>query len=527
MSRVTTRATRTGPVLLLAAALLSGCGSTVATTAAGSGTDTLGSGPVTGLAPTGSGPVAADVTGSGAATTGGAEGPAAGSSSRTAAGPTGAEVTTTAAVPQTGSPNRSGPGVTDTTIYIGDVQATNTNAVDVPGITRGDPDSQVRAVLDDVNSHGGIAGRKVQVVWAQFDSSSAQTADQQWAAICQKFTRDQPRVFAVLGVGTESYRECIRKAGVVMLSDDLPYAGAAHFARNPTLIELGSPNLDRIAKAEVPALLAQGYFNAWDSTQGAPGAAGRAKVGVLTYDDREYAGAVDRYLIPALKQAGYDPGSNVARVGSVNKASDYSDQAAAVQSAQLRFASSGVTHVISFEGNGGLSLFFMNNAESQHYRPRYGVNTTSALQVLLDGGLVQPAQARGAVGIGWAPGFDLSAERNPDDGPYSSASRRHCLAVYRAHGVTFSDPNAQGVALGYCNKLYLLRQALNTTPRLINATTFVSAVDSVGSSFSAAGGLGSFLGPGRHDSAAKYYYWRWFDDCGCLHYDGPRRDLAW
>jgi hypothetical protein len=283
--------------------------------------------------------------------------------------------------------------------------------------------------------------------------------------------------------------------------------------------------LDRIAKEEVPALLAQNYFSPWDTTQGAPGAAGKAKVGVLTYDDTEYAGAVNRFLIPALKRAGYDPGANVARVGSVNTASDYSDQAAAVQSAELKFASSGVTHVISFEGNGGLSLFFMNNAESQHYRPRYGVNTTSGLQVLVDGSLVRPEQAHGAIGFGWAPGLDLNASRNPDNGPYSSDSRRHCVAVYKAHGISYTDANAESIALGYCNKLYLLRQTVNTTPTLINATTFVAAIDRIGGSFFAAGGLGTYLGPGRHDGAAKYYYWRWFDDCGCLHYDGPRRDL--
>ena len=37
------------------------------------------------------------------------------------------------------------------------------------------------------------------------------------------------------------------------------------------------------------------------------------------------------------------------------------------------------------------------------------------------------------------------------------------------------------------------------------------------------GGLGEFLGPGRHDGTAKYYYWKYFADCQCLHYYGPRR----
>jgi hypothetical protein len=38
-----------------------------------------------------------------------------------------------------------------------------------------------------------------------------------------------------------------------------------------------------------------------------------------------------------------------------------------------------------------------------------------------------------------------------------------------------------------------------------------------------AGSLGTEFRPGPHDVASRYYYWRWFDDCNCGHYDGPLR----
>ena len=518
--------------ITLGLVLTAACGSTAQISAtapsAGDGTGT-GNGltaPGGGL-PGGATPsTAPGSTGTGAGT-GTGVGPGAGTGAGTGTG-TGGTTPGGTVRPPGGNPGVSGPGITATKIYIGDVEVTNTSAVDVPGVTRGDPEANVRAVLDDINKHGGIAGRKVEMVWAQLDSSSAEPVETQWARICQKFTQDSPKVFAVLGVGTEAYRQCIHKAGVVMLSDDLPYGDAAHYAKFPGLIEQGTPNLDRIAAAQVPSLVAQNYFSPWDSFNGQPAAAGKAKVGILTYDDASFAHAVDKILIPALKRAGYDPGVNVYRVGQVATASDYGDQAAAVQSAQLQLAANDVTHVIPFQSNGGLSLFFSRNAENQHYRPRYGINTTAAFEVLVNGStpLMAKEQARGAVGFGWVPIFDLSAERNPDNGPYSSDSRRRCLKVYKDHDISYSDPNAQGIALGYCNKLFLLRQVLNTTPRLINATTFVRAIDRVGATFQAAGGLGSFLAPGRHDSAYKYHHWRWFDDCECMHYDGPRRTFG-
>jgi hypothetical protein len=153
------------------------------------------------------------------------------------------------------------------------------------------------------------------------------------------------------------------------------------------------------------------------------------------------------------------------------------------------------------------------------------VNSTSGLEVLIDSGDVQKDQAVGAMGFGWIPGLDLTADRNPDNGPYSNNARRHCVAVYKAHGITFADANSESIGLSDCSTLGLLKQALDTTPNLVTQATFAAAVDRIGSSFEAGGSLGEHFAPGRHDGTSKMYYWRYFADCQCMHYTGPRRTI--
>ncbi|HVI35514.1 MAG TPA: ABC transporter substrate-binding protein [Gaiellales bacterium] len=419
----------------------------------------------------------------------------------------------------------SGPGVTPTKIYIGIVYSTNADAVNkatgANGISTGDTAADAKAVIDDINKHGGVAGRELSPIWYAFDSTSTQPVDAQWSAACAKFTQDN-KIFAAFDMGTANYRRCLHSAGVVQISANLPDASDAEFAAYPNYIELGYPRIGRLAATMVSALADQGYFSGWDPTLGQPRSA-KAKIGIVTYNDQAFGPAVDQILVPGLKRLGFTP--EIAKVGQVSTASDYSSQAAAIQSAQLKFAADGVDHVIMFEGNGGLSLFFMNQAESQHYHPRYGVNSSSGTEVLINSGDVQKDQAVGAIGYGWIPSLDLTADRNPDNGPYSNAARRHCLAVMKGHGISYADSNAESVGLGYCSQLYLLKQALDTTPRLVTMTTFLNAVDHMGWNVPDGGSLGEFLAPGRHDGTSKYYYWKYFGDCQCLHYYGPRRTL--
>jgi len=478
------------------------------------GADGLGTGGVTGSA--GSAEVPGGTSGALTTGSGGAGTGVGGAPGQTAAG----------SAPATAS-GVSGPGVTDKEIYVGLVNQVNGEALNsaagAGGITTGDAEANTRAIIDDINKKGGIGGRKLVPVYAEFDSTSSQTVDQQWAGICAKFTQDEPRVFAVEGAGVESYRACIHKAGVVMLSASLPTVDAEELARYPGFIEQGYPNIDRLAAYHVQPLVEQKYFTPWNTATGQPAPAGEVKVGILTYSDRTFSRAVDKHLVPALKRLGYDP--QVARISSVNTASDYSSQAAAVKSAQLSFAANGVTHVIPFEANAGLSLFFLANARSQAYYPRYGISSASGFQVLLDIGSASEQQVRGTIGFGWIPGLDLSAERNKENGPYVNDNARYCLKVLRERGISYDSANAAAVALANCASLYLLDKVVDATPKQVTQATFVQVVQGLGRSYQAAGGLGQGFAPGRRDPVDRAYHWRFFDDCSCFKYAGPLRQI--
>lgn len=117
---------------------------------------------------------------------------------------------------------------------------------------------------------------------------------------------------------------------------------------------------------------------------------------------------------------------------------------------------------------------------------------------------------------------------NPDNGPYSSDARRHCIKIMKDGGQgSFSSSNAETIALSYCDLLYTLRDALNHIPRgsPINQTTFAAALDSLGSVPS--GNLATaFFGPNHHDAVADGWDYRCFPDCQCFHYAGSKFRLS-
>ena len=420
------------------------------------------------------------------------------------------------------------PGVTPTTITVGIPYTVNgaagNQAIGAAGVSFGDARDLSKIVIADINKHGGILGRKVMPIYYGVDAESTETDDQQLAAACSFFTQDH-HVFAVIGIpGYDSFNECIEKAGAVHVAEDVTISNAQTFQRFPHYVEPSTLNLDRSAALQLQALVAQRYFTGWDDTAGGPGAA-PAKVGILTYDHPDFAHPIDKVMLPALARAGY-PSPVIARIAYPQRFSDLSNETAQVQNAVLQFRTAGVTHVIIFDASGTLSLFFLQSAESQHYRPRYGINTQSAFGVLASTGDDPKAQFNGAIGIGWYPIIDVPDQAASDNGPYSNNARKHCMALMRAGGQSFSDPNAERDALLMCNQLYLLRQAVVGGGATISATSFLNGLDRLGGQFASATSAATYLGPNQHDGVAAIYYWGYNSACGCMRYNGGPRNVG-
>ncbi|HZQ83406.1 MAG TPA: hypothetical protein VFA83_01135 [Acidimicrobiales bacterium] len=410
-----------------------------------------------------------------------------------------------------------GPGVTATTIDVGIIYATNGGAanaaIGAAGISQGDEKANYDVLFADINAHGGIAGRKVVGVYHAIDATSTAATSDLYQAACDDLTQDH-KVFVAFAGNDETLLQCLNNRGVLAVSSNLTVADTAVFRRFPYYFEINSLNLDRVAAAEIPALKAQGWFSGWNSATGQPGPA-RAKVGVITFDFPSFAHAVDQVLVPALANAGYAPGpGDVVRVPYAVKQSDLGPTAAAISSAVLKFRSDGVSHVIILEASGTLSLLFGNNADSQRYYPRYGANSQNGQEALLLSGAFPKSQLNGTLGIGWQPSLDVAPS---ESGPYTNAAQHKCMALYSAHGITFSDQNAQGVGYLNCATTWFFRDVMKRVTGLTR-DGFLAAANGIGSNFESLTVIPTRVDATHHDGIAAVRYWAYKPECSCMRY---------
>jgi hypothetical protein len=421
-----------------------------------------------------------------------------------------------------------GPGVTDKALYVGimvKVNAEQANAAaGAAGVSTGDEELGFRILIDEVNAHGGIAGRRVVPVFHKVDASTTQTNDEIVRAMCADWTEDH-HVFATLYGGDPALLACLDKAQSVVAYDNLGTSAASIFQKYRYYAEVSLFNVNRLARAEVQGLAGQGWFAPWNAAVGAPGGPG-TKVGVLTYDDPSFKSAVTHDLLPALAKQGHASVSTVY-VRVPQSTAELSGLSADIANAILKLRQAGAEHVVLFDASGTLTLLFLNAAQAQQYFPRYGINSQNAVQLLMNGGNIQKQQLVGSQGIGWFPVMDVADQYASDSGPDSNAARRRCLDLYRRHQVTFADANAKAVALLTCNSMFFLKAAVergtSTTPGVISRDTFLAGVNALGTSFESAMTFSTRFGPTKHDGASAYRPLAYDGSCGCVHYTGPRQ----
>ena len=415
------------------------------------------------------------------------------------------------------------PGVTATTITIGFPYAVETSAANAAiganGISQGPTQGEAQAMINYINQHGGVGGRKIIPVWYQENAVSFSSIDASYQGECQQFEVDS-HVFAIFDGQNPIILQCAQQAGAVAIDDNISLDSQPTYAKYPPYFELNSPDLNRIAFNEVQGLNAQKWFSPWDANLSRAGAT-KAKVGVVTFSSPDFDYALNKSLLPALSQIGYAPASgDVIQVASPQTTSDISSVGSAVSSAVLKLRADGVDHVVIFDGNGDLTLFFLNDASGQHYYPRYGVNSQNGPEILASSGDVPTAEMNGALGIGWDPILDLASAQDPDNGPYSNPARRACLALMTSKGYSASDNNAETVQIGICSVFSFLQTVAQAVSGPLNQASFVAAASRLGYWNGAGDALGNFFGPTQHDGGAYYRAYDWVNSCGCMEYIG-------
>lgn len=457
------------------------------------GTTGLGSSPVGGTRS--DGPVvggrSTGTTGTGSGTTGSAAG------------------TTTGALPSTGpvqpgTTTASG-NVSHAPIKLGALTATGAakyqKSLGVSGAT-GDQTAMTKAVVDDINAHGGIGGRRIELLTYDLDAGAfSANPSQATLAACTYFTQDH-RVAALasyVALVPESFYACLAKAHLPVVSPD-EGASADFFRRYVNSLYMPStPNYTRLLADSVDALWQAGWLT------------GSSHVGVVSYDTTDSHAVVDKGLVPALKRHGLALDASLYTAADTSGASDYNGGV-------LKFKTQGIDRV--FFAPGGQPYYFALAASSQGYRPHYALNSLEYPTTLSDN--LPASQLSGSMGLGWSPYFDLPSTAWAS---VTTPGITRCRTAMRSAAQDFSSGTTLGIAAWICDEWYFLRDALASATGT-DDVSFRQSAEALGSTFRSASTFRTSLAPGRtHDGATAYRLLAFDDGCSCYRYRTAVRPL--
>lgn len=504
---------RRAVLALACAAAVAGCGTTAQGPTAGvaaPGTDGLGSpaagsaGPVPGVPAAVAGGDAAGIGIPGAAPnadarrseTSGAPARAAGS---TAAGSTSRPVT-----------SANVPGVTATTVKLG-VEYISTeelgafaNAAGVEAVGQTDMLKAYQAVVEAVNRAGGVAGGRRLVIVPRERSTSESNA-QASQATCSAFTEDDRVLLANPQYSMDTPAvPCLTSRGVVVIGGASVEGGSQRDFQRFAGRYLSPGTVDTVtaARGYVDALVRQRFLTKTN------------RVGLLWFDFGDFREARKDGLLPALNRGGLDLASEFRATYSGNPA-DLGQIAAQMQNAALQFRADGVDRVLTLDYQGTLQYFFMNTAESQGYRPKYGLASWSDAEFLRANS--SAAQLDGSTGIGWMPAYDLAVRQLPLDEP-----KRRCLAVMKAAQMPpLAAQTDSLIQLRVCAEVFFAERLLNTAADLSPAG-LAAAAAALGPQPSYAGFAERFAADKRWGGAA-YRDLAYDSSCSCFTYRGASR----
>jgi hypothetical protein len=395
-------------------------------------------------------------------------------------------------------------GVTATTLTIGAAIPTGTEAVgEAFGISGAGTVSEKAmwdAVIKDVNKAGGVLGRKLVLYNHSVDFASyVANPEKTYGEVCADF-KDDHRVFAAfLYIGDPSLRACFAKMGTPMMLygafTTIPESAYAEYGGS-YLYGPNSITHERLARLFVDSLMDNSFTAKWDTVNGGPGLE-PVKLGLIhadTPDQRNLYAAYGR----ELAKHGWKFTDTVTYSGSA------SDALAATQAAVLKFKTDGITHVF------GASAFFLRDAESQRYRPRYAY--LPGLGAL--GAANSPAeQLNGAQTVGWAPMQDVNGPEDP--GPLAGAAR--CNAVMRSAGLTSANRQDMKLMHAVCDAVYSFQAAM-TAGQQAGVAGLRRGYEALGATFRPALTFAASFGPNRHYGVSSVRDMAYDSECSCLKY---------
>jgi hypothetical protein len=191
-----------------------------------------------------------------------------------------------------------------------------------------------------------------------------------------------------------------------------------------------------------------------------------------------------------------------------------------VNSAVLRFETEHINRVLFLTAAGGDALFFMSQAQSQNYRPRYALASPDGPDFLAQN-VASTGQLDGAMGVGWLPASDV---HDTDSYPLDPAEKR-CLAVHAKTGSTFATRNDAVTAFAFCDMMWLFEDVGNRVGRDLTRLAWAAALPRIGDRLSPYTFADRFSGA-HADGAVGYRPMKYYGSCTCFRYTAALRRLS-
>jgi hypothetical protein len=358
------------------------------------------------------------------------------------------------------------------------------------------------AIVAAINRSGGLGGRPLEPVHFEIDPSrdANKSEDQLAAEICAAFTEDAKVEAVAYRAFSPQMAQCLGRKGVPLVSSvPTQIPNEEMLRRLPRFAGLG-PSLDRYARTYALDLAEQAYFR------------GSTGTGLVVEERPEFQQVTESVLVPALRSRGVD-----VEVVYVPPASTANAPAIATASSNAILRWRGSRDRVMFLTTYSLvPLTFMQQAEQQGYRPRYGLGSGATPQLLKDS--VSPNQLKSAVGVGIDPTFDSDPGAWRVDPP----GRASCVALLEKAGMKFVKGSiADGAAVNSCDMLLLLKAGgdrLASAGHSVGTATLTAGITSLGGSFRAAGAHGTQFSSERRAAGTRFQRFAFVDECTCFRY---------
>lgn len=371
-----------------------------------------------------------------------------------------------------------------------------------------DPVAITHAMINYYNSHGGMAGRKVNTVEYTIDPTSS-SYQSDLSAACAKFTQDNHVALVASQTGnifSDNYESCLTKAGRANFEVANGAPDNQSLRAYPYLYTTASPTVDRRVTAILRGLTGTGLLTS------------KTTLGVVVEDCPDNTRAYANTLVPLARSLHVTlKRSDVDCVAGFSDAGSYFAQ---VGQAVLPFRSAGVTRVMFVSSFEVAALqAFDAQATAQGWSPDYALSSIAA--TASNASQYSPQSQQRMFGVGWIPVLDTTGV------PHTQAGD-HCNAIAKAEGITVTSQADYAFLYQICDLFAVVDATLVATHGYDDTATLANGLTTAMQSFQSAYVLGGQLrlGGTAHDGPLFFAPFGYVSKCSCFRYSTSPARLA-